>query len=171
MNKHSKPKLLLRSTSNLQLVHPCRLRARSQAPAFLNPQNVRNPANVPTIPIDSYVFVLIVVIPPCPTNVWKNNAIADITTVGKLMIIAAIGVPIGCEHEPVTGTGMCQTDITNTAALPSPTVDMYAGSILRLAFIICLAPSKYENSCYQKPKDAPFRRAPANCNMHIIQLN
>ncbi len=115
-----------------------------EAPAFLNPQNVRNPANVPTIPIEN-VFAPIVVIPPCPMNVWKNNAIADITTVGKgPMIIAAIGVPIGCEHEPVTGTGMCQTDITNTAAPKRPTVDMYAGS----SFASCLylsCPYKYKN--------------------------
>ncbi len=95
-----------------------------EAPAFLRIQNVKNPVNVPIIPIE-IVFAPIVVIPPCPMNVWKNRAIADITTVGKgPMIIAAIGVPTGCEHDPVTGTGMCQTDITNTAAPIKPTVDM-----------------------------------------------
>jgi hypothetical protein len=82
-----------------------------------------------------------VVIPPCPINVWKKRAIADITTVGNgPMIIAAMGVPTGCEHEPVTGTGMCQTDITKTAAPKRATVDMYAGLILRLADN-CLAPT------------------------------
>ena len=86
------------------------------------------------------VFAPIVVIPPCPMNVWKNNAIADITTVGKgPIIIAARGVPTGCEHEPVTGTGMCQTEITKTAAPIKPTADMYAGLILRF-LDICMAP-------------------------------
>ncbi len=51
-------------------------------------------------------FAPIVVIPPCPTNVWKNRAIADMTVTGNgPSIIAANGVPTGCEHEPVTGTG------------------------------------------------------------------
>jgi hypothetical protein len=105
--------------------------SQMDAPAFLNAQNVKNPVNVPTIPIEN-VFAPIVVIPPCPMNVWKNRAIADMTTVEKgPIIIAAKGVPTGCEHEPVTGTGMCQTDITKTAAPINPTKDMYAGFILR----------------------------------------
>jgi hypothetical protein len=74
-------------------------------------------------------------------KVWKNKAIADMTIVGPgPIIIAAIGVPTGCEHDPVTGTGMCQTEITKTAAPIRPTTDMYDGLIARFADS-CLAPA------------------------------
>lgn len=109
------------------------------APVFLMARHAMYPENVPTMPMDK-VFAPMVVMPPCPRNVWKNSAIAEITTVGNgPIIIAAIAVPAGCEHDPVTGTGMCQTDITKTAAPKSPTMDMYAGLIFRL-FDISYAP-------------------------------
>ena len=70
------------------------------------------------------------------------------------MIIDASAVPFGCELEPVTGTGMCQTDITKTAAPISASMDMYAGFALRV-WAIFLADS-YEEQGYYIPCDAPL---------------
>ncbi len=39
--------------------------------------------------------------------------------------MAAMGVPMGWEEEPVTGTGMCHTLITVTAAPSTPSIGRY----------------------------------------------
>ena len=119
---------------------PMPAESQIEVPAFLNAKNVPYPVSVPTIPMENS-FAPSAVIPPCPMNVWKNSAIADTTMVAPgPMIIAAIGVPTGCEHDPVTGTGMCHTDMTKTAAPMRPTRDMYDGLSLRLA-ANCLVPT------------------------------
>ena len=63
-----------------------------------------------------------VVMPPCPRKMaWKKRTIDEITAVAKgPTIMAASGVPQGCEQEPVTGTGKCMAEMTNTA---TPTMD------------------------------------------------
>ena len=48
------------------------------------------------------------------------------------MIMEAKAVPFGWELDPVTGTGMCQTDITKTAAPIKASIDMYAGFAFRV---------------------------------------
>ncbi len=53
-------------------------------------------------------------------------------------------VPFGWELEPVTGTGMCQTDITKTAAPMRASMDMYAGFAFRV-WAIFLAPIATKN--------------------------
>jgi hypothetical protein len=40
-------------------------------------------------------------------------------------MIEDIGVPIGCEQEPVTGTGMCHTDMMKTADPINASIGMY----------------------------------------------
>jgi len=64
-------------------------------------------------------------------NAWKKRAIALITTAANgPMTIAARGVPTGWDEEPVTGTGICHTEMTKTTA---PIRDMrgrYDGSSL-----------------------------------------
>jgi hypothetical protein len=69
---------------------------------------------------------------------WKKRAIALITTVANgPIIIAARGVPTGCEDEPVTGTGMCHTEITKTTAPSREIRGRYDGSFLmRLSIIL-----------------------------------
>jgi hypothetical protein len=102
-------------------------------------------------------------------NVWKNRAITDITIVAPgPMIIAAMGVPTGCEHDPVTGTGMCHTDMTKTAAPMSPTNDMYDGLILRLA-VNCLVPTNTKAAAtrYQIKHQYHVRIPSAICKLVI----
>src|SRR5450759_2439065 len=67
-------------------------------------------------------------------------AIAVITTVGNgPIIIAANPVPVGWPDDPATLTGMCQTEMTNTAAPMSAKRDITWGFSLRF-FTIILAP-------------------------------
>jgi hypothetical protein len=49
-------------------------------------------------------------------------------------MIAAMGVPQGWELDPVTGTGICHTEITSTAAPISANMGTYLG----LSFVFCL---------------------------------
>lgn len=67
----------------------------------------------------------------------KKSAIELTTAVAKgPMRIAARGVPTGCEEEPVTGTGMCHTEITKTTAPMSEILGRYDGSDAMHLFII-----------------------------------
>ena len=52
------------------------------------------------------------------------------------MMIAERGVPTGCEDEPVTGTGICQTEITKTTAPRREILGRYDGSSLMRLFIM-----------------------------------
>src|SRR3989337_387199 len=52
------------------------------------------------------------------------------------MTNAASGVPTGWDEEPVTGTGICHTDITKTTAPIRETLGRYDGSSLIRFFII-----------------------------------
>jgi hypothetical protein len=52
------------------------------------------------------------------------------------MIMEAMGVPTGWDDEPVTGTGMCQTEITKTTAPNRPILGRYTGSSLMRLLII-----------------------------------
>src|SRR3989337_3890882 len=71
---------------------------------------------------------------------WKNRAIALITTVANgPIIIAERGVPTGCEDEPVTGTGMCHTEMTKTTATRREILGRYDGSS-RIRLFIVLSP-------------------------------
>jgi len=95
---------------------------------------------VPTIPIE-IVFAPMVVIPPCARNAWKKSEIiVNITVANGPTMIEDIGVPIGWEQEPVTGTGMCHTDIMKTADPTSASIGMYDRFSLA-RFLICHTPT------------------------------
>ena len=66
-------------------------------------------------------------------------------------MMEARGVPTGWDEEPVTGTGICQTEITKTTAPTRDKRGRYTGStLMRLLIIRRLSAINKTDIAYQK---------------------